>query len=150
MIDSTQAATCHSDIRSVKSFGMASASFLIGNIWIYSYVHVMKADTPILLPIDDMDRLGIYLNNLEDKLSHPKSGLFARIKRICGHPYINWKPHMVWFLHALEVRRPHRRFGHPPADKLINPLPHSKITDVGPETRRVLETIERSWSSYQT
>lgn len=56
IIDETRAATCHFSIGSVKSFGMTSESFPIGPLWFSYNVHVVEADTFMILSIDDMGR----------------------------------------------------------------------------------------------
>lgn len=104
IVDDGRAATSHFGIGSAKSFGMESVSFSIERIWFCFGVHVVEVDTSILSSIDDMSCLGIYLNNLEDKLIHPELGLLARITRIRGNPFIYWNPHISCFLSSTELR----------------------------------------------
>lgn len=148
-IDRSKAATCHFGIGSTKSVGTASIIFPIGNLWLSFDAHVVEADTPILLSIDDMDRLGIYLNNLKDQLVHQDTALVAKVQRKRGHPFILWDPHISCMLTNTELHRLHRRFGHPSADKLMKLLQRAELPDVGPETRKVLEKIERSCEPCQ-
>lgn len=65
-----------------------------GYIWLSFYVHVMDADTLILLLIDEMGRFGIYLNNVEDVLFRPVSVTKAPVIRACSHPFMQWDPHI--------------------------------------------------------
>lgn len=87
-LDKSRAAVCHFGISSTKSKGVAPVTFPVGDIFLTFKVHVVDADTPILLSIDDMDSLGIYLNSLEDNLIHAESGLKAPIAQVHGHPFI--------------------------------------------------------------
>lgn len=48
--------------------------FTFGEWWFSFDVHIVTADFPLLLGMTDMDRPGIYFNNLEDLLVHPSSG----------------------------------------------------------------------------
>jgi hypothetical protein len=58
-------------------FGIGSTSS-VGSITVYSPVgtvafHVVKADTPFLLSLADMDSLKVYYNNLKNVLVTPTS-----------------------------------------------------------------------------
>ena len=108
-------------------FGIGSTSSL-GSILIDTPVgqvefHVVKADTPFLLSLADMDRLGIYFNNLENILvMDNKRGTIPVICKF-GHPWLLWKntleSHIMQsfdlnpcYLTDTELRQLHRRFGH--------------------------------------
>lgn len=53
-------------------------------------INIVSADVTILLSIDDMDLLGIYLDNLQDDLKHPASGQDDSIKIKNEHPLVHW------------------------------------------------------------
>lgn len=112
-------------------------------------MHVVEADTPILLSIDDMDRLDIYLNNFTDQLVHQSLGLKARVQRRRVHPFIIWNLHISCMLTSIELRRLHCRFGHPSMDKFMKLLQRAELSDVSPETRQLLEKIEKSCNPCQ-
>lgn len=112
-------------------------------------IHIVEADVPILLSIDDMGRLGIYLNNLTNKLEHPKSGEKADITRTHGHPFVLWNTTIRCFFPDMGLKRLHRRFGHPSTDKLMNLLRRSGLNDVDANTRRTLTKIDRSFKPCQ-
>ena len=77
--------------------------------------HVVPADTPFLLCIQDMDKLGAYLQNLENTIVQgPKT---IPIVRKFGHPFMLLNSHeeTLAYCHLTEpeLRQLHRRFGHP-------------------------------------
>lgn len=53
-IDPSHAARCHFGIRFSQSKGIARIFFPIGPLWLSLEDHIVSADIPILLPIDDM------------------------------------------------------------------------------------------------
>jgi hypothetical protein len=82
-------------------FGIGSTSSL-GSIKVQSPVgeitfHIVKADTPFLLCLKDMDRLGIYFNNLDNKLIQNKIS-FSVIRQF-GHPFLVVKGLKVSVIH---------------------------------------------------
>jgi hypothetical protein len=96
--------------------------------------HIVKADTPFLLCLKDMDTLGVYYNNLKDLLVAPSRTI--PVVRRFGHPFMLWDQalytyicesfeHNPCYLTTTELRQLHRRFGHPSADRLYKVLEHS-------------------------
>lgn len=81
--------------------------------------HEVNNSTPFSLCVQDMDQLGVFFNNLEDKLVHG-DGIIPTVRKL-GHPFfqlskeedsITFLAHDN-FLIERELRRLHRRFGHP-------------------------------------
>ncbi|KAI9034737.1 GAG-pre-integrase domain-containing protein, partial [Aspergillus affinis] len=118
-----------------SSIGSAKVSTPIGNI----QFHIVNADTPFLLCLADMDNLGIYYNNLKNVIVTPKpatpfnsatkSLVEIPVIRRFGHPFLLWNSALSsyltssfdmnpCFLTDVELRRLHRRFGHPSVDRL--------------------------------
>lgn len=95
------------------------------------------------MPIDDMDRLAVYLNNLENTLVHQDTGVKTRINRVMAHPFIQWDTCISCMLSVVDLKRLSRRFEHPITDKLMKLLERSNIADIGPESRRVLKDIKK-------
>lgn len=50
--------------------------------------HVVKADVPILVCIDNMDLVAVYLGILEEKIVHPTSNITTRIEQKRRHPFL--------------------------------------------------------------
>jgi hypothetical protein len=116
-------------------FGIGTTS-LIGLIKVDTPIgqvefHIMKANTPFLLSLADMDKLGIYFNNLLNMLVTPKGNV--PVVRRFGHSFLLWNTSLQSFiaesfacnpcyLTNTELQRLHRRFGHPSVNRLQNVL----------------------------
>ena len=131
-IDTTQAGAINVQfgIGSTPSIGLITVDTPIGNV----DFHVVQADTPFLLCLTDMDNLRTYYNNVTDMLITPSAKL--PITRRFGHPFLLWEDALQTyiqqsfdqnpcFLTDTEIRRLHRRFGHPSAEKLYKVLERS-------------------------
>jgi hypothetical protein len=89
--------------------------------------HVVKAKTPFLLCLADMDRLGVYLDNLRNVLI--TKDLSVPVVRRFGHSFLLWDTSLQsflvdsfnynpCFLTHVELQRLYRHFGHPSVNKL--------------------------------
>ncbi|KAF1944442.1 hypothetical protein EJ02DRAFT_452307, partial [Clathrospora elynae] len=118
------------------SIGTAQVSTEIGEI----DFEVLDAPTPFLLCLADMDWLKVYFNNTTDELVQGD----ARTPVICkwGHPWfhLNKREQATVFLTETELRRLHRRFGHPAIMRLAKLLKNAGHSDVEEKT---LEEITR-------
>ena len=101
--------------------------------------HVVPANTPFLYCLQDMDRMGVKLDNLSNTLIQGTK--IIPIVRKWGHPWmLLGKPEeTIAFCHLTEteLRQLHRRFGHPSVRKLTNVLQRAGHNDID------LRTIER-------
>src|SRR6266568_8258316 len=122
-------------ISSTPSISSITVNTPVSNIKFY----IVKADTPFLLCFADMDILKVYYNNLKNVLVPPTKSV--PIIRRFGHPFLLWEKSLQSFithsfdqnpcyLTTTELRRLHRRFGHPSADKLHKVLERSGHDDV--------------------
>jgi hypothetical protein len=79
--------------------------------------YVVPAHTPFLLCIDDMDSIGIFLNNLQNVLFQPRTGKEVAVVRKWGHPFMlldSREQTLAWcYITEPELRQLHRRFRHP-------------------------------------
>ena len=134
--------SCSFGVGSASALGSAEVPFPVGSMVLKATFHIVDADVPFLLCLADMDRLGVYYDNIDDQLIHKGSGHFAQIQRVYGHPFVQWDPVAECLLTETELRRLHRRFGHPSAEKLSALL---RQTDhkADNETRQTLEAISR-------
>ncbi|RKF81069.1 hypothetical protein GcM1_186004, partial [Golovinomyces cichoracearum] len=121
-LDLTQAGAVNVQfgIGSTTSIGAINVKMPIGTVCF----HVIKAKTPFLLCLKDVDTLKAYYNNVTDQ--PVTSSITLPIKRRYGHSFLLWEEFLTCFIsHSLdqnpcyptmaELRRLHRRFGHPSA-----------------------------------
>jgi len=105
------------------SIGTADVVTPIGKIQFY----IVYVDTPFLLCLADMDRLQIYYNNLRNVVI-TRTEKVPVVRRF-GHPFLLWSSSLQSYLSKsfnanpcyltdIELRRLHRRFGHPSVEKL--------------------------------
>lgn len=66
------------------SKGTVTVASPIGNV----VFHVVDADTPFLLCLDDLDRLGYYLNNITNELVGKDRKV--PVVRLNGHAFLTW------------------------------------------------------------
>ncbi|RAL62925.1 hypothetical protein DID88_004766 [Monilinia fructigena] len=96
--------------------------------------NVMRADTPFLFCLADMDRFKFKYDNIDDVAITPH--MILPVYRRFGHPFLTWKvklqnviQHSIddgeCLLTEVELRRIHRRFGHPSARKFYKVLKRS-------------------------
>jgi hypothetical protein len=124
-IDTTRAGqvTVQFGIGGTSSIGSVRIQTPIGNV----EFHVVQTDTPFLLCLADMDALGVYYNNLSDRLVTPEKSI--PVIRCFRHPFLFWEDSLEplisesfaqnpCLLTAAELNRLHRRFGYPAADRL--------------------------------
>jgi hypothetical protein len=102
-------------------------STLIGEV----EFHVMLAKILFLLSLADMDKLGIYFNNLIDRIIISTGE--ASVVRRFGHPFLLWDialrsyitesfTYNPCFLISVELRRLHCRFDYSSVGRLKNVL----------------------------
>jgi hypothetical protein len=110
-------------IGSTSSLGSASIATPIGQV----EFHIMSSNTPFLLSLADMDKLGAYFNNLTNNLI-TLQGSVPVVRRF-GHPFLLWDTSLQaylmdsfdltsCYLTNTELQRLHRRFGHPSVERL--------------------------------
>ncbi|KAF1360357.1 hypothetical protein EJ07DRAFT_165511 [Lizonia empirigonia] len=91
---------------------------------------VMPTNTPFLLCLADMDRHGIYLNNVDNVLVHESREY--PIVRKWGHPWLllDDQETATHYLTEVELAQLHRRFGHPAAGRLHKVLARAGYNDI--------------------
>ena len=115
------------DIGSISSIRLLLLNIPMGII----KFHVVEVDIPFLLCLEDMDKLNIYFNNLENVLITSTKSVPV-ICRFC-HPFLLWDKSLQsfiansfnnnsCFLTNTELRQLYCRFGHPFASKLYKVL----------------------------
>jgi hypothetical protein len=89
--------------------------------------HVVPASTPFLFCIQDMDRMGVKLDNLTNLLIRERDNTIVPVVRKWGHPFMllgseGTSEVMASHLTETELRQLHRRFGHPSVQRLVRIL----------------------------
>lgn len=113
-----------------KSIGYINLTTPMGQITF----HIVGANTPFLLCLADLDRLGTYFNNITNQLIQSDRS-FPVIRRY-GHAFlplhataysliVNTIEQFPSYLTETELRRLHRRFGHPSVRRLREILERS-------------------------
>ena len=86
--------------------------------------HVVPANTPFLFCIQDMDRMGVKLDNLQNVLI--QGNKIVPVIRKWGHPWmlLHQPEHSIAWSHLTEaeLRQLHKRFGHPSVQRLTKVL----------------------------
>ncbi|KAM4061436.1 cwf18 domain containing protein [Hirsutella rhossiliensis] len=122
----------------INSLGTVALKTPLGRITF----HVLQTPTPFLLCLADMDRLGIYFNNITDTINctnhctnRPTS---IPVVRKWGHPwfFLTKDEESISFLTETEIRTLHRRFGHPAVPRL-----HHLLKQAGHTPRRFKFTL---------
>jgi hypothetical protein len=124
-VNSSTAETVHVQfgIGSTPSVGSLTIESPVGTI----KFHIVKADTPFILCLSDMDTLKVYYNNLKNEVVTPSKTI--PVIRQFGHPFILWGRSLQQFITSsleqnpcyltlAELSRLHRRFGHPSIERL--------------------------------
>lgn len=137
-IDSTRAASFRFAIGTTVSSEVGNIIYPVGNMWMSFDLHVVNFNTPILLSLDDMDRLGVYMKNLDDFFVHRASGEEAKITRLNGHPYLRWEKNIASYFTFFELKCLHRRFGRLHVDKPVSVLNRAEIPTITTDTRRMM------------
>ncbi|POS81768.1 hypothetical protein EPUL_006472, partial [Erysiphe pulchra] len=112
------------------SIGSITLPTVIGNI----LFQVLPSDTPFLLSIKDMDSLGVKFDNLRNVLVHGKNEI--PVIRKFGHPFLLLEDITAssfgfndCYLTETELRRLHRRLGHPSTARFVRVLKRSGHND---------------------
>lgn len=103
---------------------------------------VVPANTPFLFCLSDMDKYGVYLNNILNILVYRGKGY--PIIRKWGHPWFlldDLEKTIAWnHLTETELRQLYRRFGHPVVERLYKVLTRAGYDDLEHE---VIEKINK-------
>jgi len=106
-------------------------------------VEIVEADIPLLLGLDFMDNMQVMANTLENRLESIE-GWTLPLTRYDGHIYLEWEDLYVTMFSSAQLRKLHRQFFHPSADKLYNLLRRSRPGEANEETRAMLKEITES------
>lgn len=137
----------------IVRFGKGNSVASIGSVKIKTSIgiiifHVLEIPTPFLLCLADMGRLGVYYDNITNRMVNKTTQISVPVIRKWGHPwfFLNRNETASIFLTKMDLRHLHRRFGHPATDRLHTLLIKSGHEDV---ERSILEEIEKFCHSCQ-
>jgi hypothetical protein len=101
--------------------------------------HVIEADTPFLLSLHNLDKIGVYFNNLTNQLVQGQTTWL--VIRKYGHPFLIWGNSLSLYYTSIflnsedallesqltktELQQLHRRFGHLSVERLTTLLSKS-------------------------
>lgn len=89
-----------------------------------------KRGDPILLSVDNMNRLGLYLQNLDNALIHRDTGNQSQIICHGGHPFVQWDAQVQTNFTFNKLQSLHQHSRHPHVDKLFNQLTRGNLKEV--------------------
>jgi len=102
-------------------------------------IDVIPLNVPLLIGLDVLDRYGLYVNNVEDRLRSDGRDVDVPLVRKDGHIYLAWgaADHYT----TTELTRVHRHFAHPHPDRLFAVLRQAKDPHATAETRAQLAEV---------
>lgn len=107
--------------------------------------HIVETQTPFIFCLADMDRLSCYLDNTRNILDKQNENSKQEIPvlRKWGHLwfFLPKNENALLFLTEVELRRLHRRFGHPAAHRLHKLLKNAGHDDITAETLEVINKL---------
>ncbi|KAI2783308.1 hypothetical protein F4815DRAFT_347430 [Daldinia loculata] len=107
----------------------------------------MPSNTPFLIYIGNIDRLGVYLNNVKNVLIH--NGKKYPVIRKWKHPWFlldNRKTTVAYcYLTKAKLQQIHKRFSHPAAAKLIQILKRTKYNNLN---TKIINKIGKYYHQY--
>lgn len=102
-------------------------------------VHVVDFAVPFLFGLDLLDELGLYVNNVEDRLKCDRRGISTPLVRKGNHLYLEWGAEAHYT--TMELDRLHRHFAHPQPERLAALLRRVKDPKATPGTRQQLDKL---------
>ena len=104
-------------------------------------VDIVPLDIPLLLGLDTLDKYGLYVNNVTNRLVSDGRGIAAPLQRKGGHIYLVWGADVHYSV--AELDRIHRHFGHPHPDRLFAVLQQAGDPHATAEMRAQLAALTR-------
>lgn len=106
-IDVWKAKTIRYGIGKETSKDTARIDFPLQNLCMLFHIHIVFADIPMILGLDDIDCLGLHFRNVANKLIHGESGCYVTTIRYRGHAYVTRDPHIQTHFTTAELHRLH-------------------------------------------
>ena len=112
-------------------------------------VDVVSTDVSLLIGLDLLDKYGMFVNTITNRLNCPHRQLSISRIRKNGYVYLEWPKRDHIFFSSPELLRLHRGFSHPATDKLYNVLRMARPYETNPDTKQVLDQIKQACDTYQ-
>lgn len=113
-----------------------------GSHYVKVVAEIVDVDVPFLLGLDVLTHIRAILDFNEDRLSGKFDDWSVPLVRKMGHLYVEW-PVRVLFS-STQLRRIHRHFKHPSAERLYALIKRAEPHGQHPELMRELEDIQRN------
>ncbi|KAL0932658.1 uncharacterized protein CTRU02_211621 [Colletotrichum truncatum] len=109
--------------------------------------HIFESATPFLFSLKDADRLKAYFNNIANVIVR-RDGKHILVVRKWGHAFFNLsKRESSIFFTEVQLRRLHRRFGHPRTERLYQLLKNAGHDDI---SQSILEKVQKFCHNCQS
>ncbi|KAL0929476.1 uncharacterized protein CTRU02_204398 [Colletotrichum truncatum] len=109
--------------------------------------HIFESATPFLFSLKDADRLKAYFNNIANVIVR-RDGKHIPVVRKWGHAFFNLsKRESSIFFTEVQLRRLHRRFGHPRTERLYQLLKNAGHDDI---SQSILEKVQKFCHNCQS
>lgn len=112
-------------------------------------VDVVPSNVPFLIGLDILDRYQMIVDNVHNVLRCYSIECEIPLVRKFGHIYLEWPKQNDVFYTQEELRKLHRNFSHPSADKLYSLLKMARPWETDEGTRRILEEISSRCEACQ-
>lgn len=129
--------------------GLAEFRFPFRDSYRSFHARISNGDSPLILGLSDHRRLGLAVCSLSNTVTFGDGNIIP-LKSMRGHLFISWNSLLEETLYtAQELRRLHRRFGHPSTKKLIDFLSRCSSENMDPTTVKSLEEIAAGCNQCQ-
>lgn len=124
------------------SLGTIAINFLMDSeMYTTVDVDIVAIDVPFLFGLQQLDDLGLYVNNVETRLKCDKRGIATPLVPKDIHIYLEWGD--VVHYTTTDLGRLHQHFAHPPAERLAAILKRAGDPSLAPKTRAQLIEVTR-------
>lgn len=102
--------------------------------------HIVDVDVPLLLGLDTMTKLEMILDFAKDTVTSKLDSWKIPLIRKLGHAYITWSPSVMYT--DKELRKIHRHFHHPQAERLYALMKRANPNEATAETLKELQEVQ--------
>lgn len=132
-----------------RILGLSEFRFPFADSFRSFHARVSNGDSPLILGLSDHRRLGMNVCSISNTVTMG-DGSILPLKSMRGHLFLVWKPAAEETLYTTpELKRLHRRFGHPSTEKLIQFLERCDADQIDSQTSKTLEQIAKSCNGCQ-